>query len=280
MNMGSMSRQATISWLYQIILCELEKTGDESDNDLIAECTAYLDEMQADENALTAEEIGERLATIRARAAENPSGIVFAQIPSAEKASAGKKHRKRFFKVVGVAAAIMLVLFFTVSAVAYTKGYRSAWQFAYDNATWIRNIRKGSKSDREKITVVKNAEKQEYESVNAFLQAENLHILYPVGLESKMKPGSITFVEKEGGVKTIAILFENHRTQIFINNTNNFENGNIEQYEVVTENGVVYYLDEETVQAYCRFGGCEYTISTDSITFLKQIIQEMKEYPS
>ena len=90
MNMGSMSRQATISWLYQIILCELEKTGDESDNDLIADCTAYLDELQADENALTAEEIGERLATIRARVAENPSGIVVAKITSAEKASAGK----------------------------------------------------------------------------------------------------------------------------------------------------------------------------------------------
>lgn len=63
--MRKMCREELIEWLYQLIDCELEKLEDATDQDLVAECSDYLEELQAGEDNLSPEEIRFRLAQIK-----------------------------------------------------------------------------------------------------------------------------------------------------------------------------------------------------------------------
>ena len=63
--MRKMCREELIEWLYQLIDCELEKSEDATDQDLVAECSDYLEELQAGEDNLSPEEIRFRLAQIK-----------------------------------------------------------------------------------------------------------------------------------------------------------------------------------------------------------------------
>jgi len=64
-----MSRDELIKWLYQLIDFELEKPEEETDQDLIMECSDYLEELQAGEDNLSPEEILSRLEKIKAQVA-------------------------------------------------------------------------------------------------------------------------------------------------------------------------------------------------------------------
>ena len=65
--MRKMCREELIEWLYQLIDCELEKPEEETDQDLIMECSDYLEELQAGEDNLSPEEIRFRLERIKAQ---------------------------------------------------------------------------------------------------------------------------------------------------------------------------------------------------------------------
>ena len=65
--MRKMCREELVEWLYKLIDCELEKPEDTTDQDLVAECSDYLEELQAGEDNLSPEEIRFRLAQIKDR---------------------------------------------------------------------------------------------------------------------------------------------------------------------------------------------------------------------
>ena len=65
--MRKMCREELIEWLYQLIDCEFEKPEEETDQDLLMECSDYLEELQAGEDNLSPEEIRFRLERIKAQ---------------------------------------------------------------------------------------------------------------------------------------------------------------------------------------------------------------------
>lgn len=62
-----MREEALIEWLYRLLDCELGKPEEAADQDLIAECLDYLEELQTGDNILSPAEIQSRLAKIKTR---------------------------------------------------------------------------------------------------------------------------------------------------------------------------------------------------------------------
>ena len=132
----SMSQEEQLSWLYQLIERELDKSDNEIDNDLIAECSDYLEELQADDQIISDAEILLRMEQIKQRVADEKAR----NIPSVT--SVKKKTPRLFVKVFIPIAATFLAPLLTSSVAAAVNG-TSIGKFLSDNLQIILGIPKG-----------------------------------------------------------------------------------------------------------------------------------------
>lgn len=259
--MGSMSQEELISWLYQLIDHELDKPEEETDNALIAECSRYLDELQAGDLEMSDTEILARLEQIKKYGAIK------------------KKTRHRFVKVFIPIAATFIMLFLTLSVAASING-TTLGQFISDNLQKISRMAKGETIEEGKITVIKTAGRETYGSVEDFLGKEHLNVLFPQPLPEEIALEHIQVYDLEEDQHTIAFIFQKDHLQIIVRKASSTSTGK-ENYFDVWDEGItpfyIYDLDSQYL-ASGEYNGYEYTVESTNLNFLKEIIKNMKEF--
>lgn len=269
--MGSMSQEELISWLYQLIEYELDKPDGETDHDLIAECSAYLEELQADEYPISNEEILSRLEQIKQRVAVEKATSKPMETPIK------KKSRRRFFKIFIPIAATFLALILTLSVAASVNG-TSIGKFISDNLPKILGINKGKTVEEGDIAVVKPTERTRYYSVEEFLKAENPDILFPQPLPDGVAIKEIQLYQTDDNA-IILFTFENDKLEIWINNDYQKElehNTCIEEINTDTLHCYIFLINEK-YYAYGQHNGNQYIFNSSDLNLVKQTIINMKE---
>ena len=271
-NMGSISREELISWLYQLIEHELDKPDNETDKDLIAECSDYLEELQADDQTISDAEILLRLEQIKKRVSLEKAR----DIPSGTPVK--KKTPRLFFKVFIPIAATFLALILTLSVAAAVNG-TSIGKFISDNLQIILGIPKGETIDKGNITVIKASGKASYSSIEEFLNEENLNILFPQPLPEDVMLDHIRLYILEDNQITVTFVFKNERLQLAVKNAYSADYAKenyLEKWDGGKTTFYLYALDSQYL-ASGQFDGYEYTLRSSDPELLKQITKNMKE---
>ena len=273
------TKEEQIAWLYQIIKKEVEKSDEGIDYDLVQECTDFLEELMADEIALTSEEIEQktkRLETINSPvkqdALSHPQQNVSKPIV--------KKRQKSWLKAVAVFAATFTIFFATISVVAKTQGYGSAWDFVITNARKIVGLQPGEQINENGITIVKPTGTTSYESIEELLIAENLHILYPAKLPNDIKLIEISQIFENNEDYYLVFVFSNPIYNFKIYNSykqnNSFENA--ELYSIGEVNFYIKQLEDNLYHATTQYNGNEYVLQCNNYNDLIFILENMKGF--
>lgn len=270
--MGSTSREELVSWLYQLIEHELDKPDNEIDNDLIAECSDYLEELQADDQTISDAEILLRLEQIKKRVSLEKAR----DIPSGTPVK--KKTPRLFFKVFIPIAATFLALILTLSVAAAVNG-TSIGKFISDNLQIILEIPKGETIDKGNITVIKASGKVSYSSIEEFLNEENLNILFPQPLPENVMLDHIRLYILEDNQITVTFVFKNEELQFDVRNTYHADYEDDKYLERWDEGIMSFYLYkiDSTYLASGQYDGYEYMFQSSNQELLKQITKNLKE---
>ena len=271
--MGSTSREKLISYLYQLIELELEKPENKVDMDLIAECSAYLADLQEGQDELSDEEIQLQLQKIKAQVLVDNSVVLSKNKPIK------KKFSHRLLKVFLPIAAAFLVLFLTLSVLASVNG-TTIGEFISDNLQKISKLSKGETVEVGNITVYKSTKVSTYQTIEDFLSQENLDILFPQPLPSGI---SIEFIQIDHLNEThtiIAFLFEGKDIQMTVRNTYQMNYNAAEYSDKMTVGDITYYVypSDNFFLISAQYNGYEYTLESSNFDLLKQFITNMKEF--
>lgn len=270
MIMGSMSREELVSLLYQVIEQELNKPDTETDQDLIAECSFYLEELQDMENEFSEAEILSRLEEIKKQVVDEKTTIIPGSIP------VKKKNHRLLFKVFIPIAAVFSALVLTLSAVATANG-TTLGKFLSENYQKISRMSKGEKYEDGGITVIKASGKKTYKSVEEFLDKENLDILFPQPLPENVTVKSVR-IDDINGKKDIAFLFENSVMQMTVRNyyMADYSDGYTEKIAIDALEFYVFTVENRYLVS-AQYNGYEYTLESQDLGLLKQTIKNIKE---
>lgn len=257
--MGSMSQEELISWLYQLIDHELDKPEEETDNALIAECSRYLDELQAGDLEMSDTEILARLEQVKKCGAIK------------------KKTRHRFVKVFIPIAATFIMLFLTLSVAASINGTTLS-QFISDNLQKISRMAKGESLEEGKITVIKTSGKTTYKSVAELLDKENLDFLFPQPIPDGHEIRYIQIEQVDQDKKITSFILNNLQIRIsnFYGISPEEAGGYIEKISHKEMDFYIFTVDSG-YSAICQYHGNEYIINSPDLETIKQIISNLKE---
>ena len=271
LNMDGAPRDIRMKWLCKMIDNEMAKKVDEIDMDLINECREELAELRAEER----EERAAGQASQEPAASEYAGNLVSRGRTNAKGHTAWYRNRK---KLVALTAAVVVILasLGSVSIVARTQGYASAFEYVSVKANELFNSDKGAVVEEGNITVVHNGKTESYSSVKAFINEEGLDIMYPGNLPDELAIKEIVVADLEEGKGYVDFVFNDTETSLLINNyylikQEILENNN---YTILNAGCCVFYVIEKdaTYQAVCHKESKEYIINTDNYDYLVALI--------
>lgn len=271
MNMGSKRQEEQIKKLYQLIEYELDKPEAETDVDLIAECSEYLEELEAGKIDLSDAEILSRLEAIKAQVAEESSATTGEPSPK-------KKRRPTFLKIWVPIAATFFALFLTVTVVAHANG-TTLGKFLSENLKKISMLSKGGTVEDDEITFIKASKRITYTTLEDFFDQENLYILFPQAFPDEMKVIKIEKNQVNNDHFILVFFFEKQELEIKVKNYYQMDyskNTCIEEIESDNLHYFVYSLDDFYLIS-CQHNGYEYNLESPDLNLLKQLIKNMKE---
>lgn len=273
MNMGSKRQKEQIKKLYQLIEYELDKPEAETDVDLIAECSEYLEELEAGKIDLSDAEILSRLEAIKAQVAEESSATTGEPSPK-------KKRRPTFLKIWVPIAATFFALFLTVTVVAHANG-TTLGKFLSENLKKISMLSKGGTVEDDDISATK-AEIATYQSLEEYINSqENGKFLFPQPLPNGIKIKEIELYQVDENHFLIDFHFDNQELKICVKNyyQMDYDRNTYKNREEIESNNLYFYVYslDSSYLISCQHNGYEYDFKSQDLNLLKQLIKNMKE---
>ena len=273
------SKEEQIAWICAIIQREVEKEDGEVDEDLVLECTEFLEELTSDEKIYTEEELEQKLQKIKeeASAEQNDFGTI---LPCSGEPlyKNPKKKRRALFKVVAAIAATFLLSFATLSVAAISQGYTIS-EFITVNIEKIKGMCAGDRLEEGNVTLIKNGVSAKYASVEEAIKEGGLDILYPTVLPEGVKIEQIVVTHK-GDESDYRITFATN-TESFryvINSIPQVNEDDRNDLDIYETNGMEYYIKatDNRYQATGYYEGFEYSVLCETYDELIKILNGMK----
>lgn len=270
--MDNRSREELIVWLTQIIDNELNKSDDQTDMDLILECSDYLDELQKEKNFYKEQDILQKIAIIKQRvenSAKNEEPVRIIRT---------KRRVPLYKKILIAVAAALLIAVSALAVVAHVQNYESTWRFIEDHIYHIKHMSTRETFEENNMTITKSEGMIWYSDMEEMLATENINILYPTKLPTTIK--SIHKSQFANNHYRITILLYETTIQIIIDDNYLSDYSKWTTAEVYTYNNMKFYIliRNDIYFASCQYNGYEYTITSDTRDSLIEIIQNLKEY--
>lgn len=276
--MGSLTNDELISLLYKIIDTELEKTDDEADEDLIAECSDFIEELNSDSPTFSDAEIDQKLQALYAKAKAEKAKSLTLKESSQNAVSSPRWITKRKLKWIGITAAA-LVTISTITVAATTDFFSKAWNYVTTNVQKIVGMKPGEKMDESGITIIKNSGAQNYKSIEELLKQEKIEILYPSVLPGKIQLKKIIQNYETKDTYTLEFIFNIDELNIMVSNY--YENSldlwtDPTIYETSVMNFYIKELPDSLYQAIGQYKGYEYCITYNNYNDLIYILDNLK----
>lgn len=193
-DMTNMSPEEQIRLLNQMIDKELKKTPEEADNDLIAECTDYINMLLQQTEQAPAETLDR----------------IYGLILSGKAKQSDKRQKKGktiVWRTVAILVAAFLLLFGALSVAAAVQGYANAAELVKAKIEELFGMEFGDTVQYENITIIKNGNYTVYSTYEEFAKAENLSILISTGLSEELTPVKILMYDTDNAGHNIIEFF-------------------------------------------------------------------------
>ncbi len=185
--------------------------------------------------------------------------------------------RRRAYKLIGVIAAVLMILYLSVSVYAGTKGMSEAEFIKKHVGKWF-NMVVGETIEGDGITLIKGEASAEYASLDEAIEKSGWNILYPTALPEGVK---ITFVQQVAmGEDDYLISFKTNSNSVFINITTQLTDKiHFEGYDAYEINNHTFYILTKESFYIGRYqeNGLEYYIQCDNKDDLMLIIDNIKK---
>jgi hypothetical protein len=271
-DIASASKDELIEYLCQTIQSEVEK-GEGADCDLIRECSDWLDELTADEITFTPEELALRLEVIK-------SGKIINEVPRKKMRSNGSISKPRIWSRVTILVASMILLsLLSLTVMAIHAGYDSVWTFISTNFMTIIKMNSGEMITGDGITIIKNSEQRQYNTIEELLAAEKLNIMYPSEVPNNQSITEIRWVPETDDQYVLYLVFSDKSYTLQIINYYMTDLESLAGYACISVNDLDYYIisiDGISYHAICQYNGFEYSIDSPNYDDLINIINSMK----
>ena len=268
LDMANADREQKLAWLSQIIENEIEKSPEEQDLDLIAECTEYMQELCAGEMTVPTERKEQMLLEVKARMAQEVE----------EKKVIARRPRV-WLKVMSAAAAVLILMFSTLTVAAKVGGYSNAFEFLSINVEKFLNMKQGDTIDENGITWIKGGESISYPTIEDLLVNEKLDILYPSQLPNATRVTQIMQQVYDETCIIYAFVFDDATLSMIVSTDWVVSNDDLTSYEVYNTHGHIFYIktfSNGTYQAIGHDEKYEYNITYSNYDELKNILDNMK----
>ncbi len=242
------------------MIAEVNKPYDELVDNLVNECVDFLMELEGNENRLAKEEIQ-----------KNINDITIIEEPANTNPTKGRRVFKRTLLVAACLAILLLIM--TVAAASFETDIVSIlkkW------GSTITQMAAGDKCDVGGNTIIKPEHSASYNTIEEFLSAEGVHILYPTYLPDGAEIQRIEYLEY-GEIKEVVFVQKNVGISVEVK-----LNGKLTAEEQKSTRLIANYSchvieDTTFVQAKFIYQGNVYLVMTDSYDETVKIIENLKE---
>ena len=276
LNMSDAPRDVRMQWLCRIIDNEMAKNVDEIDMELVNECQEELAELMAEER--TERFAGQDAST---SAESEYAGNLSSRGRTHAKGHTACYAKKRIRLASLIAAVVILASFASLSVVASSKGYASAFEYVSAMAKNLFNMNDGEMVEDGNITIIKNGEHTNYTSIEQMVQEEKLDIMYPTNLPYDIKITEVVITDLANGKFSVDFNFNSSQIDLFIYSdyTVNQETVEAFTYTVKSQAGDTFYiiLRDTCYQAVCHKANREYVILANSYTDIDIMINSLTE---
>lgn len=270
------TNEQKIAILNHMIDQELEKSESEADMELIQECTAFIEELHDQKYQITDAKLESRLNAIKAGKSfsENATESV-----GLRKSSKVLPRRRWIALVAAVITMVILASAMAMTAYARANGYSNAWEWVASRVKELSDMKPGKK-EIDGITIIKGDENRTYATVEEFLQAEGLDILYPTVLPDGVKVEKIVQTFYGEGKFDLTFVFNTSSIQYSVYNFDLYRFQITDAYEVIECNNYAFSVLISSSGAYQANNISEsyaYCISCENYDELKNIVNELEE---
>ena len=187
--------------------------------------------------------------------------------------------RRRAYKLVGVIAAVLILITLSINVVATFYGM-SGIDFIISNIDRFRNMRVGEVFESDGITLIKNGDTYKYRTIEEAVETGQLEVMYPTLL-----PEGITITRIEliftGIDEQYLITFNTNSRNVLMSarNHNITDQNHYANYEAYETNDLIFYIleMESCYIANCQVDNLEYYVQCDNKEDLLLIIDNMKK---
>ncbi len=266
--MSTKSDEDRIADLYLKIEAEQKKPESERNFDLVKECFDEIANLIPEDEKETQEVLEARLKIIKARAG------------ATKKSKAKDLPKRRSWRAAVAIAAVLAVLFASLSVVAAVGGYCNAFDFISENVQKILGMDRGEKYNDGSVTIIKGGKTIKYNSIEELWIGEQLEFMYPSKLPKGVSIDKVTWVDMCDGMYAVIINLSTGE-EINIKNFHNIDYSStnfIDDY--TTKSGQTYFFcewDMSSYQVVCHYKNAEYMMSSNNYNDLILIIENMKE---
>ena len=264
----SLSIDAQIDTLFDIIDQELEKEESKQNKQLIADCTNYIRQYDCElKSASSAKEIQYIADTLTKEYQVQSRTLI---------KTGGSRYASKWTKVASVAAAILLVFGISIPVSAAANGLSIGEYLSFV----IQNLKPGEDVDKDGFTFEYLGENKQYTDIKDVLSDQNLDIMYPSVLPDGVAIEKVYLTEAFSGEEKgeLIVTFNDKDISCRIRNQNSV---NIvpEKYEEYTTDDLVFYIEtvsfEKRYQAVAQSNGIEYKLLCNDY---EQLITLMKGF--
>ena len=254
-----LSSDKKIDLLYEIIQIEQGKPENESDTDVILECTEYINELRSAEEPLTAKP-SKKLQSLLDQIATQDL------ISNSQKSSASNKRktflRSKKVKLVLVLAAVLTLLFSSLALASHISDDGPAWQLLSSILPEAFDWEIGRTYNEGSVTIIKENDSVIYDSMEELIKAEGWDLMYPSVLPQGILLREISVLEKSGKGTHISYTYSSPVLFVAITEYFDFDLEQFSDKPKYEANGVCYtiFQFDTSVQAIAHVDNLEYSI--------------------
>ncbi len=188
------------------------------------------------------------------------------------KAKIGKR-QNLILRRIGLIAAVLTLMIATTVIVAAAFGVN-----IFEYIGEIVRQDEGAQITVDEFTFYHNGESKKYSSIEEMIEKENLDIMYPTKWPEGVNVERVTKYISERGTDMILILTNKANVCFSVEINPQETNGTHNDCIVFKHNGATYYIFfEDTINAYCSYNGCHYSIQANNYDELIMIIENLRK---
>lgn len=253
----SFDKETLIRFLGDVIEAEMDKPDDEINLELIEECDGFLSELLSDVTVSDGQ-MKENIAKIKGMA-------TFAEIPPIR-----TRRMPRPRRLVAAILAAVLLIGGSLTAYAFVPAFR-------DVVCYVLNLDSGSQIEDGGLTYVYYGQRETFKSIEEWVNAQNLDILYPHDLSKHLQIKTIVATD-EAGRQIYSMAFVDGVTGIRINSGETDASALHKESKLYENNyGILSYIlsSDAAVTSVIVYNGYTYYITTNTLDDMMSILENL-----